>query len=245
MYPTWYWAVEVALRNAVACGMPAERCAAYCGDMFSAVPHNSERFDVILFNPPQSGGPPGFSKARPDKYGGDDGSWFYVELAKSCRPFMAQGCRVLVSQHGLANPNRVHEAFQANGFRMAVLAEQERQLSKDSLDAIFPGLFRYQLAQVARGQAEILSWPREGGAESSENGRGKVRATGGAMQSEKPGSSPDKNGEEAGLGCPCRGREDGEVEEERVVESEWWGAESIATWQRVFLLTDCGESGGG
>ena len=37
----------------------------------------------------QSGGPVGFGKARLDKYGGEDGSDFYLRLIDSCRPFMA------------------------------------------------------------------------------------------------------------------------------------------------------------
>jgi len=44
--------VEVAARNAAAAGIPSARCAAYCGDMFDAVP-SGDLFDVILFNPPQ------------------------------------------------------------------------------------------------------------------------------------------------------------------------------------------------
>ena len=44
--------VEIAARNAAAAGIPSARCAAYCGDMFAAVP-NGDYFDVILFNPPQ------------------------------------------------------------------------------------------------------------------------------------------------------------------------------------------------
>ena len=46
-------AVEVARRNAEACNISATRCNAYCGDMFEALPSDTEPFDLILFNPPQ------------------------------------------------------------------------------------------------------------------------------------------------------------------------------------------------
>jgi SAM-dependent methyltransferase len=146
--------VKVAERNANACG--TSRCSVHCGNLFAALPRDTKPFDVILFNPPQSGGPPGFDKARPDKFGGQDGAFFFVELARSCRRFMAPGCRLLISQHGLANPKLVRQAFLDAGYRLELLAEQERKLSKEALDGIYPGLFEYQLDLNAQDKAELV-----------------------------------------------------------------------------------------
>ena len=46
-------AVKIARRNAAAFNLSAPRCAAYCGDMFAALPQDTLPFNVILFNPPQ------------------------------------------------------------------------------------------------------------------------------------------------------------------------------------------------
>lgn len=76
-------AAELSLRNAVANGLPKERCRGFGGDMLSALPDGADEcapFDLIVFNPPQTGGGEAFRAARPDKWGGDDGSLYYRRL---------------------------------------------------------------------------------------------------------------------------------------------------------------------
>ena len=86
------------------------------------------------------------------------------------RKWMAPGCRLLVSQHGLANPAVVRQAFEEAGFRLTILAQQQRVLGQQQLDAIFPGLFDYQLQLATHGRAELegRGLGQQGRADSSE-----------------------------------------------------------------------------
>ena len=87
---------------------------------------------------------------------------------------MAPGCRLLVSQHGLANPAVVRQALEEAGFHLTILAQQQRVFSQQQLDAIFPGMFDYQLQLASHGRAELESQGGglQGSADSSEMSSG-------------------------------------------------------------------------
>lgn len=144
--------VASALANARRAGL----CDAsgVVGDLLSQV--RDAVFDLVLFNPPQTGGPPELAHARPDRYGGGDGAaWFLRFLTELPASLLAAGGRVVCLQHSRANPARVAEAFTAAGFARRELARQRREFTMAELDALSPGTGAHQLALRARGAAQF------------------------------------------------------------------------------------------
>ena len=117
----------------------------FVGDMFEAVSYNAmqdgqtvlgrERlkdqrpFDVILFNPPQTGGHDAFRASRHaiGKYGGEDGSLFYRRFAREVGSLARDDTACVLAQIGLANPARVERSLRSAGFdSVTELARQQR-----------------------------------------------------------------------------------------------------------------------
>eukprot|EP01052_Picozoa_sp_SAG31_P020086 SAG31_NODE_1494_length_8106_cov_7.933183_2_plen_234_part_00 len=127
-------------------------------------------FDVILFNPPQTGGGPIYRELRPDKYGGDDGSQFYRRLVEQLAECSSAGSpllqpagagMILYAHIGFANPQRVAAAFSSCKFAgtampcfsaQEVVAEQQRQTTRVEMEAVASGLWEHQLALRADGK---------------------------------------------------------------------------------------------
>lgn len=111
--------VSTSLWNAIELnGVPADSCTGLVGNMFDAVPATAPLFDLIVFNPPQTGGDARLRAVRPDKWGGDDGSLFYRRLAAESPRYLDRqrhnsGGTVAAAHIGLAAPRRVHAAFGA------------------------------------------------------------------------------------------------------------------------------------
>lgn len=145
-------AVQLAARNAAANGVPEGSYMAVKSDMFSAIPLDEPPFDLITFNPPQTGGSEAFCRARLDKYGGSDGSLYHRRFATESPPYLQLGAdkerrgAVAIAHIGLAAPTRVQEHFGAAGFQLEVVAEQQREFHRDEMEDIHPGLFDWQLA---------------------------------------------------------------------------------------------------
>ena len=110
-------------------------------------------YDVIFFNPPQTGGPPLFAQMRPDKYGGVDGADYFVSLAAEASAYLAYNGRVVFSIIGLANLHRVEQAFADHDFECAVLQSQRREFDEVSMEKVCSGLFAYQITQRGKNQA--------------------------------------------------------------------------------------------
>ena len=90
------------------------RCKVFTGDMFSAL-LGEKPYDLILFNPPQTGGPVEFEHRRLDKWGGLDGSKYFIRMARECGPLIHSASVLAVSHIGIANPLRVRKAMQKSG----------------------------------------------------------------------------------------------------------------------------------
>ncbi len=108
-------------------------------------------FDVIFFNPPQTGGPPAFYGHH--KCGGADGSRFYLEMLSeivsdsSCglpNSLSANGC-IIYLQISLSNIAKVKSAFEQAGFTVREVARQQRELSIKDMEALCPGLWQHQI----------------------------------------------------------------------------------------------------
>ena len=148
-------AAALSLRNAAANGVAAAACCARAGDMLGALPAGEAPFDLVVFNPPQTGGDDAFRTARPDKWGGYDGALYYQRLASESAALRAKGTVVAVAKIGLASPGAVAEAFRREGLEMAAVFEHTREFLRSGMEAIAPGLFDWQLAARARGEAEF------------------------------------------------------------------------------------------
>jgi methylase of polypeptide subunit release factors len=116
-------------------------CEGFVGDMFDAVSCNTmlsggrERlknqcpFDVILFNPPQTGGHDAFRASchALGKYGGEDGTLYYRRFAREVGSLAHDETACVLAQIGLANPARVERALRSAGFdSVTELARQQR-----------------------------------------------------------------------------------------------------------------------
>eukprot|EP00960_Hanusia_phi_P015288 451460-Hanusia_phi.AAC.3 len=144
--------VELAKKNACSNGVS---CEVHCGDLYEAIPAGIPPFDVILCNPPQTGGPILLKEQRPDKYGGQDGADFFDLLARGTGAWIANGGCILFSQHGLANPRRVLDSFQGFGYSLRIIAEQERLFERGAVNAACEGLWEYQLNAEKEGLVEL------------------------------------------------------------------------------------------
>ena len=117
----------------------------FVGDMFDAVLYRTmlpggrlmrrerlkdqQPFDVILFNPPQTGGHDAFRTSRYalEKYGGEDGSLYYRRFAREVGSLAHDKTACVFAQIGLANPARVERSFRSAGFdSITELARQQR-----------------------------------------------------------------------------------------------------------------------
>mmetsp|Transcript_24651 Transcript_24651/g.48496 ORF Transcript_24651/g.48496 Transcript_24651/m.48496 type:complete len:298 (-) Transcript_24651:187-1080(-) len=149
-------ATEIAALNAKE-NCPMLISSSFTANMFEGL--NPEvKFDLVVFNPPQSGGPAEFGRIRPDKWGGFDGSMYYVRLARECKPFIHDSSVLVVSHIGLANPLRVRYSLETaggNAFSMSVARWQERQFNRKALDGFVDGLFDHQLRNRAASKAEF------------------------------------------------------------------------------------------
>ncbi len=67
----------------------------------------------------------------------------------------ARGTGGGVARSGLAAPGAVAEAFRREGLEMATVFEHTREFLRSGMEAIAPGLFDWQLAARARGEAEF------------------------------------------------------------------------------------------
>jgi methylase of polypeptide subunit release factors len=144
--------IDLSLANAGrSCGAlaPARADAfgydGFVGDMFEAVSckamqdgqtvvgrerlKDQRPFDVILFNPPQTGGHDAFRASRHalEKYGGEDGSLFYRRFAREVGSLAHDETACVLAQIGLANPVRVERSLCSAGFgSVTELARQQR-----------------------------------------------------------------------------------------------------------------------
>ncbi|EKX42223.1 hypothetical protein GUITHDRAFT_111786 [Guillardia theta CCMP2712] len=144
--------VELARNNAASNEIV---CETYCGDLYQAIPADIPPFDVVLCNPPQTGGPLRLKEERPDKYGGEDGADFFDLLARDSGGWIADGGCIIFSQHGLAHPKRVLDSFHSRGYSLRIIAEQERVFERDAVNAACEGLWEYQLKAEKEGRAEL------------------------------------------------------------------------------------------
>ena len=152
-------AVALALDNAARDGLT--RCDGAAGDLVAPV--RGREFDLVVFNPPQTGGPPALAVARPDRYGGEDGAWHFTRFATEAHLVLpALGARCVYHHVSRANPRRVAAAFVEAGFTSRTLAEQDRRFSLADLEALAAGTGAHQLALRAAGAAEFEG-PDEGG----------------------------------------------------------------------------------
>jgi len=158
--------VAAALANARRNGVRG--AVGVTGDLLEPV--RGQAFDLVLFNPPQTGGPPTLAHTQPDRYGGDDGAAWFVRLARELGPsVLPVGGLVIGLQHSRANPARVAAAWSAAGFERRELARQPREFTLAELDALAPGTGPHQLALRARGAAEFTGPDGQGRCEMTQS----------------------------------------------------------------------------
>ncbi len=151
--------VTLALANAERNGLGP--CRGVVGDLLAPV--CDERFDLILFNPPQTGGSAELGKLRPDRYGGEDGALYFCRLAESLGDALAPLTgRVVGMRLSRANPEAVDMAFRAAGLEIEVALSITRAFRLEELDVLATGTGAHQLKLRAEGRSSFTG-PDEAG----------------------------------------------------------------------------------
>jgi len=125
-------ACRAAAANARRNGVAVETRA---GDFLDAVP--GERFDLIIFNPPQTPGPRPFGP----KYGGADGTLHFATVLPRVAAHLRPGGRLLVLVLGLVSPSALAPLLAP--FVVETRGESDRPFTPAEYDAYCPGLSRY------------------------------------------------------------------------------------------------------
>lgn len=98
------------------------------------------RYDVVVCNPPQMPGPLELQMARPDKYGGADGTHYYRRLSEWAVALLRQGGgRVIFMQTSFSSFQAVDHLFRTHGFNVRTLFAQTRRQSLSQIDELAPG----------------------------------------------------------------------------------------------------------
>jgi len=144
--------VILALENARRNGLHS--CAGAIGDFLA--PLGDATFDLVLCNPPQTGGGAELRRLQPARYGGDDGAEHFVRLAEgAARVAPRPAARIAFFQLSRANPRRARAAFERAGFELQELAAVTRRFTLRDLETLAPGTGVHQLALRRRGEAEF------------------------------------------------------------------------------------------
>ena len=98
------------------------------------------RYDVVVCNPPQMPGPLELRLARPDKYGGADGTHYFRRLLEWSVALLRQGGgRVVFMQTSFSSFKVVDQLFRTHGFNVRTLFVQMRRQSLNQIDELASG----------------------------------------------------------------------------------------------------------
>lgn len=162
--PSVALALANAARNGLGGGASAPVVRGVCGDFLA--PLRGETYDLVLCNPPQTGGPIALCERHPARYGGTDGAVYFLQLAAESQQVVPTlGARIVYCHLSRANPRRVAGAFEGAGFRVQRHISLERSFTLAELDALAPGTGAHQLELRARGEADF-DGPGPNGADS-------------------------------------------------------------------------------
>jgi release factor glutamine methyltransferase len=114
-------------------------------------PIEGRKFDLIVFNPPQTPAPPG---TNGPKFAGPDGLIYHLPILAQCLNHLEEGGQILTLVISLADTKRFESAL-SETFRFRSLPKTRRDFTREEYDAYHPGLFEYLLDRRARGLAEI------------------------------------------------------------------------------------------
>jgi predicted glycoside hydrolase/deacetylase ChbG (UPF0249 family)/methylase of polypeptide subunit release factors len=117
------------------------------GDFLEAV--RGERFDLVVFNPPQTPGPRPFGP----KYGGPDGTLHFAKVLPHLEEHLRPGGRLLL--HVISLVSRAALAPHLGRFLVEQRGESERPFTAAEYEGYAPGLFFYLEDLGRRGEAEI------------------------------------------------------------------------------------------
>ncbi len=117
------------------------------GDFLEAV--RGERFDLVVFNPPQTPGPRPFGP----KYGGPDGTLHFAKVLPRVEEHLRPGGRLLLHVIGLVS--RAALAPHLERFAVEQRGESDRPFTAAEYEGYAPGLFAYLEERARAGHAEI------------------------------------------------------------------------------------------
>jgi methylase of polypeptide subunit release factors len=113
-------------------------------------------YDVIMCNPPQMPGPLQLQLARPDKYGGADGTHYYRRLLEWAVALFRPGVgRIIFMQTSFSSFGAVNSLFCTHGFNVRTMFAQTRQQPLNQIDELAPGCIDWLLQLRKMGGADF------------------------------------------------------------------------------------------
>jgi methylase of polypeptide subunit release factors len=117
-------------------------------------------YDVIICNPPQMPGSLQLQLARPDKYGGADGTHYYRRLLEWAVALLRPSVgRVIFMQTSFSSFEAVNSLFCTHGFSVRTMFAQTRRQPLTQIDELAPGCIDWllQLREIGGADFELQS----------------------------------------------------------------------------------------
>ena len=116
-------------------------------------PVKAKAVDLIITLPPQM---PFFVDFNLERYGGCDGTDVIVKIIREARTVLKKETgRFYLVHSALANPKKVRDALNANGFCWRTVVTVEKKLNANDINLLTEGLFEYILALYDKGVIEL------------------------------------------------------------------------------------------
>lgn len=116
-------------------------------------PIKEKEVDLILTLPPQM---PFSVNFNPERFGGCDGTDVILKIIIEAGAVLKKDTgRFYLVHAGLANPKKVRDALDLNGFSWKIIDMVEKELKPDDLNSLTDGLYDYILELYGQGVVEL------------------------------------------------------------------------------------------
>ena len=143
-------ALDCTLRNA-ALNNVSNLCVRQGGEL---EPVKEKAVDLIITLPPQM---PFIVDFNPERYGGLDGTDVIIKIIREAVEVLKkESGRFYLVHSALANPEKVREALNLNGFSWQTVFTVEKELIAEDINFLTEGLFDYITGLYDKGLIELV-----------------------------------------------------------------------------------------
>ena len=117
-------------------------------------PVKEKAVDLIITLPPQM---PFIADFNPERYGGLDGTDVIIKIIREAGAVLKkESGRFYLVHSALANPKKVREALNVNGFNWQTVDTVEKELIAEDINFLTEGLFDYIMGLYDKGLIELV-----------------------------------------------------------------------------------------